>query len=91
MSSNEQFPASHTDHPSRPEGADPVRSEGADPVRSEHVEVTGTGSAQVEVATDNTEAALVRLPSMVDLDSLAESLDQVDLTLAELDQTQASS
>lgn len=83
MSSNEQFPASHPDHFSKPEGADPARSE--------HAEGTGTGLAKVEVATDTTQAALVRLPSMVDLDSLAESLDQVDLTLAELDQTQASS
>ncbi len=82
MSSNEQFP---TSQPVQPERVDPVQPhaapEQADPVRA----------AQPEASIGAANAAPARLPTMADLDSLADSLDQVDQTLAQLDQPQAAS
>lgn len=87
MSSNEQFPTSQSiqsvqDHQGQSH---------ASPVVAEHAAPVQAAANHTEPTIGSNNDAPVRLPTMADLDSLAESLDQVDQTLAELDQAQVAS
>ncbi len=81
MSSNQQFSANQQD-----QFVQPDQSVSVDSAQPEH-----SDPGQADSVDGATDIAPVRLPTMADLDSLAESLDQVDQTLAELDHAQVAS